>query len=1093
MNLYSLIKHSLWHYRRTHIGVLLGTAIGTGVLTGALMVGDAVQASLEQRVTERLGKATFAIMTGESFTSASLAQRMTQYTNVTASALISLPGNVTTPDNTARANQIMIHGIDNDFFALAPAPSQQTAPGPSNVALNQRLADQLGVTVGDRVILRVDTPGAINRDLPVGSPNASAAALRLKVSQVLSPDDFGRFSLRAEQTIPMNAFVDRNILAKAINAARRANLILVENSGNLLSTETLTATIKTVWTGDDAGLSIKTLPQGNLELLSRRLFIEPQLLKAAKTAAPDANAVLTYFVNAINANKHATPYSFVAGIAQSPLTDGITDDAIVVNQWLADDLMLKPNDTVELRYTIITTDNQLAETNRIFKVHHIVPLKDDAHDQTLMPEFPGLSDADNCQNWDSGLPIDLKLIRKKDEAYWDAYRGTPKAFVTITAAQSMWSNRYGLATAVRFSSQENSPDTLIENIMSHLKPGDVGMRILPIRDNGLRASREGVSFGQLFLGLSFFLIVAALLLTGLLFVFGVEQRTEETGILLAIGFTPKRVRQFRMIEGGCLALPGAALGIGVGIICNALVLHLLSGSWQTIVGTVSLQMHILPATCITGFACGALTAWFAMWLAGRKQLSRPPAELQRSPSENIEPLRLPMWSTLLAGLICLAAVIAIVTAIDTSGGGSVAGIFFVAGGLTLAVCISFSHTVLAWLGNRHTAAGTSSIAETGLRACARHPRYSLTIIAILAACTFIIIATGANRPGGPTSLHDSHSGSGGFELFAESAIPIHENLQSNQGRKTLGIREDLDIHVVPIRVFEGDDASCLNLNHVTTPPILGVNPLNLSSRFTVAATAKESTSETGWKALSVLETETVPAIADQTVILWGLGLSVGDILTIQDDWGKPLQLRLVAGTANSILQGNVLISEENFISHFPGNSGYRTFLIDVQSGDPSMVAKELSYALRDYGFEVTSSASRLATFASIQDTYLSIFMMLGALGLLLGSIGMGIIVARNVMTRRGEIAMLSALGFKRISIWRLLYIEHTTLFGVGILTGVVSGLIAVLPALHSQGTPASLITLGILVVGLLLNGILWITVSLNFTMRAPLISALRQE
>lgn len=1092
MNLYSLIKRSLWHYRRTHIGVLLGTAIGTGVLTGALMIGDAVQESLEQRVTERIGNATFAFVTGESFTSATLARRITQHTNVTASALISLPGNVTTPDNAARANQIMIHGIDNDFFALSPAPSQQTAPGPNHVALNQRLAEQLGITVGDRVILRVDTPGAINRDLPVGSPNASATALRLQVSQVLPPNDFGRFSLRAEQTIPMNAFVDRDILAKAINAAGRANLILVGNRDPTLSTENLTAAIKTVWTGDDAGLSIKHLPHGNLELLSRRLFIEQQLLNAAKTAAPDANAVLTYFVNAINANKHSTPYSFVAGIAQSPLTDGIPDDAIVVNQWLADDLMLKPNDTVKLRYTTITTDNQLTETNHTFNVHHIVPLEDDAHDQNLMPEFPGLSDVDNCQDWNSGLPIDLNLIREKDEAYWDAYRGTPKAFVTIAAAQSMWSNRYGIATAVRFPAQDKSPDILLKNILSHLRPGDVGLRVLPIRDSGNRASREGVSFGQLFLGLSFFLIVSALLLTSLLFVFGVEQRTEETGILLAIGFTPRQVRQFRMIEGGCLALPGAALGIGVGIICNALVLHLLSGSWQTIVGTVSLQMRILPATCMTGFTCGALTAWFAMWLAGRKQLSHPPAELQRSPGENIEPLRLPMWSTLLTGFICLAAVIAIVIAIDTSGGGSVAGIFFTAGGLTLAGFISFSHTALAWLGIRHTA-GTSSIAETGLRACARHPRYSLTIITILAACTFIIIATGANRPGSPTNLHDSHSGSGGFELFAESAIPIHENLQSSRGRKTLGIREDLDIHVVPMRVFEGDDASCLNLNHVTTPPILGVNPLNLSGRFTVTATATESAAETGWGALSVPETESVPAIADQAVILWGLGLSVGNILTIQDDWGKPLNLRLVAGTANSILQGHVLISEENFISHFSGNSGYRTFLIDVQSGEATMVAKELSYALRDYGFEVTSSATRLATFASIQDTYLSIFMMLGALGLLLGSIGMGIIVARNVMTRRGEIAMLSALGFKRSAIWRLLYIEHTTLFGVGILAGVTSGLIAVLPALHSQGTPVSLIALGILVTGLLLNGILWITVSLNVTMRTPLISALRQE
>ena len=189
----------------------------------------------------------------------------------------------------------------------------------------------------------------------------------------------------------------------------------------------------------------------------------------------------------------------------------------------------------------------------------------------------------------------------------------------------------------------------------------------------------------------------------------------------------------------------------------------------------------------------------------------------------------------------------------------------------------------------------------------------------------------------------------------------------------------------------------------------------------------------------------------------------------------------------------MVISESNFMARFPNTSGYRAFLIHVNSGDPSAIAQQLSRALADYGVEITPSGARLATFASIQDTYLSIFMMLGALGLLLGSAGMGIVVARNVMARRGELAMLSAVGFKRSAIFRLLGIEHAALFSVGMLSGVVSGLVAILPAVQSQGSPVSPVALGILIVGLILNGFLWVSGAIAITIRGQLLPALRQE
>jgi len=44
----------------------------------------------------------------------------------------------------------------------------------------------------------------------------------------------------------------------------------------------------------------------------------------------------------------------------------------------------------------------------------------------------------------------------------------------------------------------------------------------------------------------------------------------------------------------------------------------------------------------------------------------------------------------------------------------------------------------------------------------------------------------------------------------------------------------------------------------------------------------------------------------------------------------------------------------------------------------------------------------------VQNTYLNTFQVLGALGLLLGSAGLGVVVLRNVLERRAELAAMLA-------------------------------------------------------------------------------------
>ena len=119
---------------------------------------------------------------------------------------------------------------------------------------------------------------------------------------------------------------------------------------------------------------------------------------------------------------------------------------------------------------------------------------------------------------------------------------------------------------------------------------------------------------------------------------------------------------------------------------------------------------------------------------------------------------------------------------------------------------------------------------------------------------------------------------------------------------------------------------------------------------------------------------------------------------------------MVGAVANSILQGSLIISDTAFTRHFPDDAGWRMFLIDVPPADAAAASPpNLTRALQDRGLELTPAVDRLNAFNAVQNTYLDTFQVLGGLGLLLGSAGLGVVVLRNVLERRGELAVLMAV------------------------------------------------------------------------------------
>ncbi|MDP8242845.1 MAG: ABC transporter permease [Candidatus Hinthialibacter antarcticus] len=1113
MNAWTLAWRSFQFYWRSQLGVALGAAIGAAVLIGSLLVGSSINETLHQQALSRIGQADFAMQAQERFFRSALADDVqVSFDGVATAPLLRLNASASQPDTKARVNRVQTLGVDERFWSMNGVDPPQLDGDDPGVAINQRMAQNLGVSVGDVVLLRIEKPSILSRDAPLSTASDQTIPYRMTVRTVLSDSQMGRFDLRANQIPPHNAFVSLKWLQERAELYDRANMLLVranENPG--VSFEALNLTLQKKYQLADAELEILDLPEtGQVEIRSKRIFIDPPVVDAVKKLSNKSLGVLSYLVNILESTSGArAPYSIVTAVgplhetAQSPQWAPTNSDAVNINQWLADDLSLQPGDSLEMTYFIFGPMRRLIERSSKFAVGSILPMQSPGADKSLMPEFPGLADQDNCRDWDPGFIINLDAIRDKDEAYWDDYGGAPKAVISLQAGQQIWSNRFGALTGIRIPSSEFSADALDAALRGQVNPASFGFFFQPVRETALNASKQAMDFSGLFIGLSFFLIIAALLLTALLFTFAVEQRGRETGVLLAIGLHPKQIRRFYIVEGLFFSILGSLVGLGIAIVYTKAVLWGLSSVWSGAIASAEVQLYIKPGTVIAGLISSWAVSLIAIYFAVRKQAHTPARELLHA-GLDAGAISLTStkrgWIASLIAALCLIGAVALMFGVQTDSSTEAAGVFFGVGSLMLIGGLAAMRVWLLRQANQ-TSQGQPSMMQFSLRGASRRPGRSLAVGALLACGSFLVIAVGANRQNPLEGADQRNSGTGGFAVYAETAIPLVHDLNQESGLNEYALtREDVpEMKVVAMRVREGDDASCLNLNRAQTPRLMGVDPSQLSGReaFRFAGVFDGVTinAETSpWTLLNhPFDDGAVPAIVDQTSMMWALGKSLGDTLTYIGADGEPFQVRLVAALDRSILQGNVVIAENHFLEKYPLETGYRALLIDAPFEQRADYAQKMNDYLQDMGIEAIDTVERLAMFNSVEQTYLNIFLALGALGLLLGSAGLGVVVLRNVLERRSEFALLRAIGFRESTVRASLIYEHGALLAFGLLIGAVAGFTAAAPSLNASSNSAPIGAVAGTVIALFLFGFFFTALAARIALRGPFLNALRNE
>jgi putative ABC transport system permease protein len=1144
---FGLAMRSLRYHARMNAAVALGVVAGTAVLTGALLVGDSVRGSLRSLTLDRLGRIEEALVV-DHFFRVELADELSEnlaaapdLKNVYGAVVpaILLTGNVTQPDSGSMASKVTLIGCNENFWALdglgCGEPMFELKA--DEIFLNEPLAEQLGVKSGQEVVVHFPRPSEIPRDSALGRKTETTSSVRLRVSYIMPATGLGRFGLRPNQALPLNAYLNLDALQAALKQDGKVNALFIsggaKGSPDDVDSEAQQKQLQAALHPRliDFGLSVQLTKQGAFNLTSERMLLDPVAERSAMKAFADDHPqpVLTYLANTIAAGNREIPYSTIAAIdftdrpplgpfrtPQGEAIAPLADDEIVLNRWAADDLQVEPGDMIEIKYfEPESTHGNVIETTKSLRLKAIAALEGPAADPDLTPTLAGVTDQLSIADWNPPFPFDSNRVRDADEKYWDDHQATPKAFVSLSTGRKFWTSRFGNTTSIRLPP---AAGLSVETIRERWRPDPLAMNFefRPLKRQGLAASAGTQPFNLLFLGFSFFIIAAAVMLVGLLFRLGIERRAREIGIELALGLGMKRVRRMLLFEGFVVAVIGGLLGVVAGLGYAWLMLAGLRSWWLAAVSTPFLQMYVTPASLVVGGVSGVLVslaaiAW-TLWAMRRASVRRLLAGQVRETGSLVR--RRPRVSRVVAWSSALLAAVLTIVAMRLSGEAQ-AGAFFGAGACVLTAALAFVWIRLATgeTGPLITTGG-AALVRLALRNAARSPGRSTLTMGLVAAASFLIVAISAFHLVPPERFQQRDSGTGGFALVAESDQPIYQDLNSEDGRADLGFssaddRQLAGTKIFPIRVQAGDDASCLNLYQPQQPRVLGVSTALIDrGGFAWAGSAATTPDEKAdpWKSLDKVlpssvfpssegSAPVVPVVVDQATAIYSLHLSgkPGDHYEMTDGRGGKLTLEVVGVLQNSLFQGSLLMSEKNLLRHFPGVSGYRFFLVDAPADKAKTVETALERTLGDYGFDTQLATSRLAEFMAVQNTYLSTFQSLGGLGLLLGTFGLATVQLRNILERRGELALLRATGFRRSMLARLVMWENATLLVGGLAIGTLAALVAVVP--HLGGGQAAIPwlslagTLGaVLIVGLS-AGLLVV----RSVLTTPLLPALRAE
>src|SRR5512139_3469540 len=505
-----LLLRNLLHYWRTNAAVVAGVATAVAVLAGALLVGQSVRASLRDLLAERLG-ATDYVVSADRFFREELARGFATSDAAgdgsVSCPIIALQGVLLREGSARQDYDVNVYGVDERFWRFhgtTPPP----AFGDRASIVGAPLAAHLGVQPGDGLLLRIGSGQDIPGESLYGRREGTTRTIRLTCGGIAGPERLGEFALRSGQNSVFSVFVPLMRLQRELAQPDRANTVLIAASSKEDESPKLRRLLREHIVATDLGIRFRSLASGQgVAVESTRVLLDDAIARAVVDAAGQAgepaSGVFAYLANAIRARGREIPYSVIAAadlghstlsdvrlVAGSAMPPAAADArrSIWLNEWAWRDLGVPIGEPIDVEYYRWEEGAGLVTRTASFSLAGVVSIGGDVN-AMLAPDVPGITGVRSLREWDPPFPLDLRRIRPQDEDYWDRYRGTPKAFVTLSGGQALWQSRFGRLTAVRAALPEA---TLARVLGNRIDPEAAGFTVAAVRRSGLDASRGSV-------------------------------------------------------------------------------------------------------------------------------------------------------------------------------------------------------------------------------------------------------------------------------------------------------------------------------------------------------------------------------------------------------------------------------------------------------------------------------------------------------------------------------------------------------------------------------------------------------------------------
>ncbi len=514
MNRIRYLFDSLRFHLRDWTWVALGAALATTVIGGALLVGDALRASLARASLAKLGFVSHAMLPPRPIP-ASLVPRLSGSPATAegkspvigmllAQGSVSLSADAADPAKTIRG--VTIQGVDAAFWKAfgSSSPDPDAAKAWVNPALARALSIKGPVELAVSAGKSSDTP----RESLLGRKDLSSGltTFTLACGGVLEGAGPGEFSLKGGLSADPVLFVPLDKLQKNLDLENRVNALLrssppdeaasraaltlddygltlwspaarVDSLFAKLDRDRDGILVKREWQGrlgeamvkeiDPAGqLSRATLlawykkHRNHLTLESKQFYLSSTMVDSAKTAAQTVgmriDPILVHLANRIQRGDQEIAYSVVAGIG-APIGTGSgqvepppADQALLLD-FPENPLKKSPAKELVLHFFPAEHAGEPRERQVTLPLAGMLSATGAVLDPDITPEFPGITDKLSLAEWNPPFPYDNKRIKPVDEKYWRDYRSVPKVIVNLATAQKLFGSRFGSVTSVLVS------------------------------------------------------------------------------------------------------------------------------------------------------------------------------------------------------------------------------------------------------------------------------------------------------------------------------------------------------------------------------------------------------------------------------------------------------------------------------------------------------------------------------------------------------------------------------------------------------------------------------------------------------------------